>query len=359
MLSFGTGQGYLKAGFLGFNKSGKTHTAMLLALELRKRLNLKKPLALFDTEAGGEYIAPRVKRETGLALIGVKARSMLDLLTLAKECEAGAADILIVDSITHPWRELCQAYFVQINKAREAMRKPKRTRLEFPDWAAIKERWGDWTDFYLNSKLHIAICGRAGFEWDFQDSENADGTTRKELVKTGVKMKVESEFGFEPSLLVEMERLQVPDSTQPTRFKIVHRATVLGDRFDVMDGKTIDNPTGEWFAPHLDMLTPGASNVVDVTPKTDMGVDEAGDAQFQRERRDRTKLCEEIQGEIVKAYPGQSAVEKRAKMELLEKCCGTKSWTAVEGFGIERLRGALADIRLYLQTVAVAAGKEE
>jgi len=359
MLTFGTGQGYLKAGFLGFNKSGKTHTAMLLALELRKRLSITTPIAIFDTEAGGEAIASRVRKETGMPLIGEKSRSMADLLKLARECEAGAAEILIVDSITHPWRELCQAYLAQVNKAREAMGRAKRTRLEFQDWAAIKERWSEWTDFYLNSKLHIIICGRAGFEWDFEETENADGTTRKELVKTGIKMKVESEFGFEPSLLVEMERLQVPDSSQPTRFRIVHRATVLGDRFDVMDGKTIDNPTGEWFAPHLDMLTPGATNIVDVAAKTDMHVDEAGDAAFQRERRDRTKLCEEIQGEIVKAYPGQSAVEKRAKMELLEKCCGTKSWTAVEGFGIERLRAALADVRAYLKTATVAAGKEE
>ncbi len=343
METFGTGQGYLKAGLFGFPKSGKTWSAMLLALEVRKLFNIPGPIAMYDSEGGGEYIAPHVERATGLKMIGTRSRAFVDLVQLATECKKGTSSILIVDSVTHPWRELCLAYLEQVNKAREQMNLSKRSRLEFQDWNAIKERWNVWTTIFLNAPLHIIICGRAGFEWDFVEREGTTGEVHKELVKTGTKMKTEGEFGFEPSLLVEMERVQVPENG---KFHIVHRATVLGDRFDAMDGATCDNPTGEWFLPHLRMLTPGGANVVDTELKTDMGVNESGEAQFQRERRNRTKLLEEIQGEIVKLYPGQTAAEKRAKVVILEQCFGTKSWTRIEGMSADDLRvglGLVAD----------------
>jgi len=359
METFGTGQGFLKAGLLGFSKSGKTYTAALLAIELLHLCDDKRPIAFFDTEGGVEYIAPLIREATGQNPVGKKSRSLVDLLTLGRECEAGAAGALIVDSVTHPWREICDSYLDQVNKQRDALNKPRRQRLEFQDWAAIKARWSQWTDFYLNSQLHIIICGRAGYEWNFEEVEDTSGAIHKELRKTGIKMKVEGEFGFEPSLLVEMERVQVPLVDRPNHFSIIHRATVLGDRFNSMDGQTADNPTGAWFMPHLSQLVPGAANIIDTSLKTDMGVDEAGDAQFQRERRERTKLCEEIQGEITKAWPGQSAVEKRAKVECFEACCQTKSWTAVESFSLARLTAALAAIREYTSNrQAVAAGKE-
>jgi hypothetical protein len=358
--TFGSGQGFLKAGFLGFPKSGKTHTAMLLAIELRKRLAIKGPIAFLDTEAGVEYVAPRIRKETGLAPIGKKSRSFKDLMELGKACENGASSILIVDSITHIWREACDAYLLQINNARDSRNLSRRQRLEFQDWNAIKAVWGRWTEFYLNSQLHIIICGRAGFEWDFEETETTDGTVKKELVKTGVKMKVESEFGFEPSLLVEMERVQVPAQDAKDKFRFVHRARVLGDRFDVMDGLVCDNPTGDWFLPHIESLIPGAANIVDTTVKTDMGVDEGGDAAFVRERRQKNILLEEIQGEIVKALPGQSAVEKKKKVEVLDKCFGTKSWTAVESMAIGKLEVGLTAVRSFLgSTVPEPAPAEE
>ena len=347
--TFGSGQGFLKAGFLGFNKSGKTFTATRLALQLWQTLKLKTPIALADTETGGEYVAGEIRRVTGKHAIGIKSRALADLLALGAECDKGLANILLVDSITHFWREVTEAYLDQVNRSREALQKPKRNRLEFQDWANIKAKWSVWTDFFLNSKLHIIICGRAGYEWDFEEREDASGNKHKELVKTGTKMKVESEFGFEPSLLIEMERVQVPDKTGD-HFRIVHRATVLGDRFDVMDSATCDNPTGEFFLPYIRMLTPGAENIVDTELKTDHQVDEAGQAAFDRDRKERTKLLEEIEGEITAAYPGQTKDEKRAKVTILADCFGTKSWTAIQQMGQGPLKAGLAGVRTWIES---------
>lgn len=348
----GTGQGYLKAGFLGFQKSGKSWTAIALGIQCWKFFGSKGRLVFFDTEGGSEYVAGMVRRLTGRALLGKRTRAFADLMTVTRDLQED--DIFIVDSITHPWRELCESHLASVNKMRAKKNLPPRAKLEFQDYSALKQKWSDWTDFYLNSRVHIIICGRAGFEYEMETNEE---TNKKELVKTGVKMKTESEFGFEPSLLVEMERQQMlGDKTE-----IVHHATVIGDRFNVIDGKQISFRGGlaeakaveavfEFFKPHIALLMPGGHAPIDTALKTDTGVTEDGDAEWQRERRTRTILCEEIQGEIVAHIPGQSAEDKKAKSNLLLEIFGTRSWSAVENMDSEALRKGLERTKAHFGT---------
>jgi hypothetical protein len=344
---FGTGQGYLKAGFLGFPKSGKTFTATSLAIGTRKHFKLKGPLAMFDTEGGSEFIAPRVKLETKTDLIGVRSRSFDDLVTSSKEALAEGVSVLIVDSVTHIWRDLCASYLGRVNKARAAKNLGPRLSLEFQDWNPLKEIWNDkWTAFYLNAPLHIIICGRAGFEYDFTENEE---TGKRELVKTGIKMKTESEFGFEPSLLVEMERVQ---ELSDGKRAIIHRATVLGDRFGVIDAKQGDNPDFAFFAPHVELLTPGAHAPVDTEARSEVPVDDDG---WPKEKRERAILCEEIQGVILTMYPGQTTADKTGKSDLLNKLFKTRSWTKVESLDSKLLRAGLEEARRLAGQLAVPA----
>src|SRR5262249_24021999 len=164
----------------------------------------------------------------------------------------------------------------------------------------------------------------------------------------------EAEFGFEPSLLVEMERTQTPTGTGG--FTIHRTATVIGDRFGVLDGKTCIDPTFNFFLTHVRLLTPGAHAPVDTAVKTDAGVDEDGGDAWARERRTRTLLAEEIPGELGNAYPGQASAEKKAKADLLHALFGTRSWTAVEGMDSGRLRDGLRALRERLGISASAEG---
>jgi hypothetical protein len=216
--------------------------------------------------------------------------------------------------------------------------------------APVKAIWAGWTDFYLNSKLHIIVCGRAGFIWDFEKDEE---TGKKDLIKTGIKMKGESEMGYEPSLLWEMERQQI--ANVHGGFRMSRQAIVLKDRFGVIDGHvgTFDQrdtdaalrQTFDFFRPHLDLLTPGAHSPVNTEKQTNMGMDDSGDDQWAKERKTRVILCEEIQGEIVAVFPGQSAAEKKMKADILQEIFHTRSWTAVEGMDSVRLREGLEKIR--------------
>ena len=339
---FGTGQGFLKAGFLGFPKSGKSYTSALLAIGLHKYLKLEGAVAMFDTEGGSEYLSPLFSA-AGIEFVGIRSRSLGDLISVAKECQDKSIPILIGDSMTHVWREVCDSYLKQINESLRAKGRPMRTRMEFQDWAPIKAKWAEWTDLYLNSRLHVIICGRAGYEWDFEEREDGSG---KDLVKTGIKMKTEAEFGFEPSLLVQMERVQQRDEDTNKLSKIfTHRATVIGDRFAVLDGSACDDPDFSFFLPHVKMLVPGAHAPIDTEKKTDLGIGEDGEDQYHRDRRQRTILIEEIEGELLRAWPGQTKEDKTCKANAIEKAFGTRSWTKVEGLDKEKLQAGLKEIR--------------
>ena len=349
----GAGQGYLKAGFLGFTAAGKTTTAMFLAIAARRHFKLDGPIAMFDTEGGSEFVAPWVKAMSGKDLLGVRARSFSDLMETGKECVTAGVSVLVVDSIAHPWDELKQSFLDDLNASRRKKGWSDRN-LEFQDWGKIKPMWEKWTSLYLNSPLHIIVCGRAG---DIYEKEKNEETGRSELSKTGVKMQTEKNFGYEPSLLVEMSREQILEPT----VHFVRRANVWKDRFGVIDAATCDFVGGDikdpqkrekeleavwaFFGQHVKLLTPGATATVDVDTKTATGADEVGDDGWSREKRDRTILAEEIQGEIVAAIPGMSADEKKQKAHVLFEVFGTRSWTAVENMPSFKLREGLAIIR--------------
>ena len=338
LTKLGTGQGYLKAGFLGFQASGKTYTACSLAVGLRKRLKLDGPIAMFDTEGGSEYIAQRILKETGKTLMGVKSQSFQDLLDMARECEAAGVSVLIADSMTHVWRELCDSYLEHVNEERAKKNLGKRSKLEFQDWNPIKKKWAEWTQFYLNSSLHIIICGRAGYEYEMEVNEE---TNRKELIKSGVKMKTETEFGFEPSLLIEMERVQVPN--KDGGYHMMHHATIIKDRFGVMDGAETDNPTFDFFLPHVALLTPGANAPIDMTKRTPMQVDEIGHDQFDRMRLRQKKAWEEIENGLSIIYPSSQGKDKQARYMILSELTGSTSELKIQSLPPDQLeRIALA-----------------
>ena len=336
----GLGQGFAKVGILGFNKSGKTYTATEIAIGLFKMLG--GDIAFFDTETGSEYVAGKIRKATGKPLMGKKSRSLKDLMAVAKEMKRG--DILLVDSITHPWRELCESHLRAVNESLARKNRAPRTKLEFQDWGPIKAEWEKWTTWFLNSPVHVIICGRAGFEYDMELNEE---TNRKELIKTGTKMKTESEFGFEPSLLIEMER--VLETSGKSRRVTKRQAIVIGDRFDVLDGKVFLNPKFKDFEPHFKLLTPGAHSEIDTDLKSDTGVGDDGDGEWNRERKLRSIFAEEIQGLLTAHYPGQTAADKKEKADLLWDTFHTRSWTAVENTDSKRLKDGLSRLRFKLE----------
>jgi hypothetical protein len=293
---------YLKMGIMGFAGAGKTHTATLVGIGLHKmlteRLGEAKPVFFLDTETGSDWIKPQFDA-AGIELMTAKTRAFKDLMAATAEAEKNGS-ILIVDSITHFWTELCDSY----QKAK------KRNRLQFEDWGYLKKEWRRFTDLFINSRLHIILCGRAGYEYDYFEDEAG----KKQLEKTGIKMKAEGEMGYEPSILVLMEREM--DLDEKRVYRVAH---ILKDRSTRIDGKSIENPTFASFLPHIKYLNIGGEQLgVDTTRSSEDTI--PGD----KERRDlgpvrRKIVLDEIKDLMTLTWPGQAAAEKKAKIEALQK----------------------------------------
>ena len=332
--------GYLKAGLQGMQGAGKTFTAALLAIGTRKYFDLKGPIAMFDTESGSSYIRKMIQEETDQDLVGVRSRALSQLIQVGKECVSEGVSVLIADSMTHVWREVCAAYLAKVNEGRKKRHLPRRFSLEFQDWGPIKEKFAEWTDFYINSPLHIIICGRLGFEWDWHVNEETD---KRELIKSGTKMKTETELGYEPSLLIEMFQDR-PSGKNGFDSKILHKGIVLKDRFHRMDGKALTNPKFEDFLPHIEQLAPGSNPSVDIESKTDFDGDLTGDMDYAASKKRKTILCEEIEGALTEVFPTQSNDHKNAKRKIIQLVFETHSWTRVQALSEKKLKDGLARI---------------
>ncbi len=324
---------YLKMGMMGFAGSGKTYTATSTAIglvQMMRDLQVPyggKPIYFLDTETGSDWVKPRIEA-AGIELFTAKTRAFRDLLDAVPEAENNAS-LLLVDSLTHFWVELTDAY----------MRAKKRSRLQFEDWSFLKTEWRKFTDAFVNSNLHIIVCGRAGFEYDYSTDEE---TGKKNLEKTGIKMKAEGEMGYEPSLLVLMEREMEMESKTNKHF-----AKVLKDRSTLLDGKEFPDPTFQCFLPHIQCLNLGGKQMgVDVT-RTSVSMI-PGDIRDNRATQRKIVLAE-IEDLLVLHHPSTGAADKKKKIELLQTHFGA-SWVEIETvMPLERLRKGYDTLHFTLE----------
>lgn len=341
-------QASAKVGIFGRQGSGKTTTSALIAIGLSKTYHKNAPVAFLDTENGSDYLVPIFEAE-GVELLVVKSRAFADMKAALREAEKGGCCAYLVDSYTHPWRELTDTF-----KA-----KSRRKKLEFHHMDALKGMWQVWTDQMLNSPLHVLLSGRLGFEWGEEETDEG-----RNLIKLGTKMKSESEAGYEPSLLIEMEGLQSTDAREKqSRTKkgtIVHHCYVIKDRWRALNGRTFvfkdinQYKAGDYkkvfdaFLPHWSKLAIGATQkAVDGSRTSEALFSDEGQNVGQQMQRRREIACEEIEGILAKLWPGQDANSKATKRDLVETLFGTYSWTAVQSKDLLVLENAVALLREF------------
>lgn len=284
----------------------------------------KQPIYMVDTETGASWIRGKFESQ-GIPFQVDKTRAFTDLVA---DCKMVAKEngILIIDSITHFWTELCTAY----------AKKNKRKRMSMQDWGNIKEIWRDFTDEYVNGASHLIMCGRQGYEYDFFKDD--DG--KQQLQKTAVKMKAEGETGYEPSLLIVMERHQILNESGSID-DVYRTAYILKDRADVIDGKVFKNPSFKDFLPHIEKLNLGGEHVgVDTSRTSENAVRIETSESYRLDQQRREIVLEEVTELLKKHYPSQSSIDKATRMDLIEEFFRTRSWKKVETMDLNELRSA-------------------
>lgn len=328
---------YFKVAFEGFAGSGKTYSAAQVAIGLHQMIGSKKPVIIFDTEKASKFLM-HLFADQGIEVLVRESRSMADLSETMRRLREGLSDVLIIDSISHIWEDFIESY----------KRKVGRQSIQFQDWGIIKPTWKkSFSDPFVTDPYHILMCGRAGYEYDFEKNED---TGKRELLKTGIKMKVEGETAYEPDMLVLMERFEEILGKEK---RVWREATIIKDRSQILDGKTIANPKFLDFEPSIRvMLADGAK------PVTRAEADTATLFKTEEEKkeyvREKTKWLEEIEGYLVSIWPGQSAKEKKLKVDAIEYAFGTRSWTAVTELHPEKLKKGYEKIVAFVQDCIVS-----
>ena len=323
-----------KFGFYGETGCGKTHTSIEVAMGLAKLTNPKKPLpiAFFDTEGGSDFHVGRVKKE-GVSFLVLKNRSFQTLMAFMKEARQIKA-VIIIDSITHVWDDLKESYEKKLGR---------KKGLEIWDWGVIKPTWREFTNEYLSSPSHAIVCGRSTniYEQVFNEEKG-----KSEVQQTGQRMRTEKETGYEPSLLVEMERRQRRGEGAIGYDRV---ASVVKDRTDMMDGAEIINPKFSDFLPHVQALNIGG---------THYPTDTKSDSQDLFDRPTHTikiskKIeiaCEKIKDAfLLGGFTMRSDAGKKEVKDLLVQFFGTSSWGELETLKPGVLEEGLSGLNNYME----------
>jgi hypothetical protein len=323
---------FLKMGLYGEAGTGKSFTSSKIAIGLHKYIKAKKPIFFLDTETGVDYTLSLFK-ESNIEIQVAKSRAFKDLLEATDDAEKSSS-ILIVDSITHFWNELLDAY----------QKKHNISRITLRHWIPLKQTWREFTNRFVNSKLHIIMAGRSAYIWD--DVEDEEGV--KELKKTGTKMRAETEMGYEPSLLAELETVR---TSARTGAKWIHRAWIVKDRFDVIDGEHFDNPDFDSFLPHIKLLNLGGKHRAidqDRNSQEMFKDDNTGEARYKRLKI----LVEKVQNAVYRAHPATTKEDKLGRLDLLRKAFDTDSWTAISTMRYQDLEVGLKIIESEIKEEA-------
>jgi hypothetical protein len=348
-------QSAAKVGIFGLQGSGKSTLAALMAIGLSKTFHQSAPVAYHDTENGSDFLKPIFDME-GVKLLVRKSKCFADAGSTLAEAGRKGCCTFIEDSITGDWDEFTESF----------KKKKGITKIELYHWGQLKPEWNEqWVTPMLNSPLHVITCGRAGDVWEDRDQE--DGSSK--AMKVGTKMRAEGQFGYEPSLLIEMRCQQNVKRKKGGR--MLHLAEVLKDRARFLNGKTFEWPdintykAGDWkkffdaFAPHFNFLNIGGKHVAFNAADSTALFDANGNGDFYKRKQEATIALEEIEGVLCAIWPGSSAKEKKFKVMAIDILFGTRSWTKVTTLPQAELEAGLIRLRTIEQNTKNTPMDEE
>lgn len=323
------GNRFVKAAFGGFAGAGKSRTASEFVIGAYRDLAYTKPILVLDNEKGSRFLIPAF-RKAGIPARLKDTTSLDDVLTALDLLASGETEFLFIDSLTKVWYRY----------VREYLSKNRKTFMQLDDWGKLLPKWQEtFSDAFVAAQGSIVFTGRGGFSYEKEeDQKDEQGRVIKKgsYVKSGVKMKLSGETPFEPDLNVWMEQEQEMTSDGVVVWR---DAQIMKDRSGLIDGKIFKNPTYADFQPFVRYLVDvPAGAVAGESSSRNLAPGENYDNYARR--TEKQIALEEVQEEIVKMYPGQTAGDKRAKADLIEELFGTRSWTAVEGLSLERLQEA-------------------
>lgn len=211
-------------------------------------------------------------------------------------------------------------------------------RIKLLDAGFFKFRFQKWwilendifiTDFFIWKKgIVIEVDGRN------------EETGKREIFKSGIKMKAETETAFEPDILVLMQKVQDLISEEKSVWR---QAMVVKDRTTQIDGKTFKNPTFEDFYPAIKVLLDGTLREVHGNQIPDTFAE--FENKYSEVAKDREILVAEIEGTFSLMGLGTGAKDKQVKSWALNQVYGVNSIEALGKKNNTAIREGLLTIK--------------
>jgi hypothetical protein len=208
-------QAKLRAALFGPSGSGKTYSALAIATGLGQRI------ALIDTEHGSaSKYADRFVFDT----LDLSDPRIDNYVAAIQAAGAAGYDVLICDSLSHPWQEL----LAEIDRITVSSRHKGN---KWSAWSEGTPKQKSLVEAILSYPGHVLVTMRSKTEWAVQDDKG-----KSKPVRLGLAPEQRAGVEYEFDLLLEIS----PD----------HVAQVIKDRTGRFQDKTLDKP-GETFGADL------------------------------------------------------------------------------------------------------------
>ncbi len=335
----------LKIGFFGEQGTGKTTSALLLAVALSKEHHAGAPVWISDPELGSQFLKPRIYRVEGVELVQRTVPTFQAMLKDMEDAERAGACVWAVE-LAKFWMELLKTVHKKCGDR----------------WGQeLVNLWGEYVSRFLNSPMHCMALARVS---DLtEDIVNESGEIKR--VKVGEGMKAggqRNNFGYEPHLVLRMALERKPRRRQGKVLvdegRMVHRADVLKDRTWELNGKVFRWPDKDGYKPggyrqvwqsiephfRITQEIQQQPTLDTAASSTDM-LDKDGGSEHHRNQTVRQQYLEEWDATMELLFGGQTSAARRARLVVGEAVTGTRSRTRMEALATDALRRAVLTLR--------------
>jgi hypothetical protein len=206
---------YLRCALFGPSGSGKTMTALRMAKGIAEKMGV--PIAVIDTESRS---ASKYADRFAFEVENLDKKTIEHYLTSMNEAKEAGYKVLVIDSLSHAWRELTE----EVDRITQA----SNNKNSILSWGKVGPKQKKLIEAILNYPGHIIVTMRSKTEWVIGEGKN--GKIAPE--KLGLAPEQGKGIEYEFDLLVEMNQN--------------HHATITKDRTGKYQDETIEKP-GEDF----------------------------------------------------------------------------------------------------------------
>ena len=302
---------YLRCALFGPSGSGKTMTALRMAKGIADKLDGR--FAVIDTESrSASKYADRISFDVD----DLTDKDIDSYITAMDECVKAGYKVLVIDSLSHAWRELTE----EVDRISQSY----SNKNSFSAWGKVSPKQKRLIDAILNFPGHIIATMRSKTEWVV--SQNKNGKLIPE--KMGMAPEQGKGIEYEFDLLVELNQK--------------HVATVTKDRTGKFQDATIEKP-GENFGLELFNWLTSSPTIMKEPIKEEVQETQMKDKEiFHRDfRKEGQEIIQQIGNIVTLEDNGVARFSPQEKDSIREAIKATK----LDENGIKELDALLRIIR--------------